>query len=65
MKTYTYEEIKEVLETAKAKCIKKVDEGSSLIAEYMDKSFNNGVQLMMLEASYQLLQMETGKKVSA
>ena len=64
MKTYTYEEIEEILETAKAKCIKNVD-GSSLIADYMEKSFNNGVQLMMLEARYQLLQMETGKKVSA
>ena len=59
--SFSSDQIKNILEKAMNECIRPTDSGS-VISDYMEKSFNDGVQMMMLQTLYQVLLIETGKE---
>ena len=56
-KKFTYEEIEAITEEAMRNCLKQVNDDET-IADYMQKSFNNGVRMMQKEMIIQLLMKE-------
>lgn len=56
-KKFTYEEIEAITEEAMMNCLKHVDDDDS-IADYMQKSFNNGVRIMQKEVLLRVLMEE-------
>ena len=56
-KKFTFEEIEAITEEAMRNCLKQVDDDET-IADYMQKSFNNGVRIMQKEMVIRLLMEE-------
>lgn len=54
---FTYEQLEAIIEKAMQNCLKQVNDDET-IADYMQKSFNNGVRMMQKEMIIQLLLKE-------